>query len=250
MIHYSLVVQLGDLDGDGNLDAFVTNNVGQSDEVWLDNGNGVFINNRQSLGDSSSQGVSFRDVDRDGDLDAFVTHFLGQADVVWLNDGDGTVTDSGQTLSTSFTQVVELFDFDDDGDLDAFIAVYNEEPNEIWLNDGLGFFTDSGQRLGDSSSVSLAIGDFDQDSDLDPFVVNYLSSSQIKCGENEGGSASLVAVDSSFSEGFIPDGAEDDVLMIEFTHHGIVRNSNLELGYWNLDLLASNCSTPLNNRKC
>ena len=241
---YSLVVQLGDLDGDGDLDAFVTNDVGQSDEVWLNNGNGVFINNGQSLGNSSSQGVSLGDVDGDGDLDAFVTHFLGQADVVWLNNGDGTFTDSGQTLSTSFTQVVELFDFDDDGDLDAFIAVYNEEPNEIWLNDGLGFFTDSGQRLGDSSSVSLAIGDLDQDGDLDAFVVNYFGEPN-KVWRNEGGSAGLVAVDSSISEGFIPDGAEDDVLMIEFTHHGIVGDRNLELGYWNLDLLASNCSTPL-----
>ena len=44
----SLGVELGDVDGDGDLDAFVAND-GQN-EVWLNDGNGNFTESSQSLG--------------------------------------------------------------------------------------------------------------------------------------------------------------------------------------------------------
>jgi hypothetical protein len=237
-------VQLGDLDQDGDLDAFVTNDLVQGNKVWLNDSHGIFTDSGQSLGNSSSQAVSLGDVDGDGDLDAFVTNIQSGADKVWLNDGHGIFTDSGQTLSMNFTQVVDLHDIDADGDLDAFIATYDAGPNEIWLNNGSGSFTDSGQRLGNSTSVDLGIGDLDQDGDLDAFVANYFDQPNT-VWRNAGGSAGLVAADSSISSGFIPDGAEDDVLMVAFTHNGIAGDRHLELGYWNLNLLASNCTTPL-----
>lgn len=34
---------------------------------------------------------------------------------------------------------------------------------------------------------------------------------------------------------------------VVFTHNGIAADRNLELNYWNLDLLESICSTPLNS---
>ena len=78
-------IVLGDLDDDGDLDAFVAND-NQAYKVWFyDEGGGTFTDSGQSLGSSKSAGIALGDVDDDGDLDAFVANSPG-ADTVWLND--------------------------------------------------------------------------------------------------------------------------------------------------------------------
>ena len=74
---------MGDVDGDGDLDAFVAN-YSQGNKVWLNDGSGVFTDSSQSLGNSDSLGVSMGDVDGDGDLDAFVANSY-QGNKVYLN---------------------------------------------------------------------------------------------------------------------------------------------------------------------
>ncbi|MBC8422446.1 MAG: right-handed parallel beta-helix repeat-containing protein, partial [Chloroflexi bacterium] len=85
---YSRAVALGDVDGDGDLDAFVANShdaYGQGNKVWLNDGTGIFSDSGQSLGDSYSRDVALGDVDGDGDLDAFVGNSNSQPNKVWLN---------------------------------------------------------------------------------------------------------------------------------------------------------------------
>jgi hypothetical protein len=164
-------IALGDVDGDGDLDAFVANEVSQADKVWLNDGKGVFTET-QSLGNSSSLGLALGDLDGDGDLDAFVAGWSNQPNTVWLNDGSGTFSDSGQSLGNSSSSAVMLGDLDSDGDLDAFVTNHFGDPNKVWLNDGLGRFIDSGQNLGSSRSIDVMLGDLDGDSDLDAFVAN------------------------------------------------------------------------------
>ena len=91
---------LGDLDGDGDLDAFVAKDNG-SNQVWLNNGAGLFIDSGQNLGTSKSESVALGDVDGDGDLDALIANRVGGTDKVWLNNGAGVFTDSGQNLGTT-----------------------------------------------------------------------------------------------------------------------------------------------------
>ena len=50
-------VSLGDLDGDGDLDAFVANRY-QANKVWINDGSGTFNDSGQNLGSSRSLGVS------------------------------------------------------------------------------------------------------------------------------------------------------------------------------------------------
>lgn len=173
----SVDIAVGDLDGDGDLDAFVANNL-QGNAVLLNEG-GVFTESAL-LGEASSSAVVLGDLDGDGDLDAFVTNSY-QANRVWLNDG-GVFTDSGQALGQSASRDVQLGDFDGDGDLDAFVANRNQ-PDRIWRNEA-GTFVDSGQRLGSGPSSAVALGDVDADGDLDAFVTSSLAPNRVWLNES------------------------------------------------------------------
>ncbi len=177
--HSTLAVALGDLDGDGDLDAFAANGHHEGDRVWLNDG-GVFTASGQNLGDRSNSDVALGDLDGDGDLDALVTGDEGN--VVWFNAA-GVFSESGQVLGIHDSSSVALGDLDADGDLDAFIA-NDGQGNQLWLNDG-GVFSNSGQQLGSGASQSVSLGDLDGDGDLDAFVANYRQPNKI--WRNDGG---------------------------------------------------------------
>ncbi|NET44600.1 FG-GAP-like repeat-containing protein [Okeania sp. SIO2B3] len=171
--YYSYGVSLADVDGDGDIDAFVANNFEQPNKVWLNDGRGNFTDSQQVLGSSRSIDVGVADVDGDGDTDAFVANYNSQhkQNKVWLNDGRGNFTDSRQALGNSSSLYVSVADVDGDGDTDAFVANDNQ-PNKVWLNDGRGNFTDSPQALGRSRSYGVSLADVDGDGDIDAFVAN------------------------------------------------------------------------------
>jgi hypothetical protein len=169
---------LGDLDGDGDLDALVSE-ISQV-TLWRNTGAGVFaesqvieaINSHWTLGD----------VDGDGDLDAFVVSASNFPYELWLNDGQGTFADSGQRLGISnSSEKAALGDVDGDGDLDAVVAERGNS-SQVWLNRGgnqggqMGVFSDSVQLpAGLHSDVKLV--DIDGDGDLDAiFDTNSMSS--------------------------------------------------------------------------
>ena len=160
-------VELGDLDGDGDLDAFVANNA-TGNRVYL-NDRGVFTDAGQSLGGNMSQEVALGDLDGDGDLDAVVSNVYGQGNRVWQNNGAGVFSEA-QSFGGGDSDGIQLGDLDGDGDLDAFVA-NDGQGNRVWRNDG-GVLNDTGQDLGNHASQSVELGDVDGDGDLDAFVVN------------------------------------------------------------------------------
>jgi Tol biopolymer transport system component/acetyltransferase-like isoleucine patch superfamily enzyme len=181
----SWAVALGDLDGDGDPDAFVANN-SQPNRVWLNDGAGIFSLKDPPMGNYYSQDVALGDLDGDGDLDAFVAN-LSQPNRVYWNDGAGSFVDSGQELISSpyGSRAVALGDLEGDGDLDAFVANWGA-PKRVWLNDGLGNFSLSDPPLGSSSSQALALGDLDGDRDLDAFIANYDQPNRVWVNDGSG----------------------------------------------------------------
>ncbi len=194
-------VALGDLDGDGDLDAFVANGDpefggGEPNTVWLNDGSGAFSDSNQRLGNEVSQDAALGDLDGDGDLDAFIANGdtqrgLGDPNRVWLNNGSGVFTSSDQLLGNSISQAVVLGDLDGDGDLDAFVANGGSDldagqPDQIWLNNGTGFFSNSGQSLGNFSSSGAELADLNHDSSLDVFVAGYWGGNQVWLNDGSG----------------------------------------------------------------
>ena len=182
---YSSDIVLGDLDGDGDLDAYIVN-TGQPNHVWLNNGTGVFTNSGQSLGNESGIQASLGDFDGDGDLDVFVANY-DQPNVIWINDGSANFSNSGQALGNSKSESASLGDLDGDGDLDAFVT-NNNQPNKVWFNDGSGTFTDSGQNIQDipRHGVDSDLADIDGDGDLDAIVINHNTLDKIWINDGSG----------------------------------------------------------------
>ncbi len=179
----SWAVALGDLDGDGDLDALVANAAqgGANNTVWMNDGQGVFTLNEQTPG--YGQDVALGDLDGDGDLDAVVTNWWGEEhSAVWLNDGSGNFSDSGQNLGFAFQPA--LGDLDGDGDLDIFMAQL--EANTVWLNDGSSDFTDTGQRLGTGITAAVALDDLDGDGDLDALAGGWDEAAKVWLNDGVG----------------------------------------------------------------
>jgi hypothetical protein len=157
---------LGDLDNDGDLDAFIITD--QTNHIALNNGQGEFTETPTPIGNADSTAVKLADLDCDADLDAFVAN--KGINSVWMNDGSGNFTASNQPFTNSYSTGVELGDMDNDGDVDALVI--NAYPNQyqIWLNDGNGGFYVNGEPTNTTDYMGSAVlGDIDDDGDLDMF---------------------------------------------------------------------------------
>ena len=215
----------GDIDGDGDLDLYVTN-LGR-DTLLRNDGGMRFtdITEAAGLGQTGfGASAAFFDADGDGDLDLFVTNYVDwtedreldcrratgepdycaparyerpSRDVLYRNDGDGTftnVSESSGIASAAGTGLgVAAFDADGDGRLDLFVA-NDGMPDHLWMNRGGMVFEEVAARAGcdrDLSGVAkagmgVAIEDVDDDGDPDVLVCN-LGGETDSFHRNEGG---------------------------------------------------------------
>ena len=177
---------IGDYDGDGTLDWFVSSiwdpngpptNGGfwgaSGNRLYRNDGHGTFTDVTDAAGVREGYwgwGSTFADLDDDGDLDLVHVNGYGftplaglfQTDPtrVFLADGHGTFTEASAAVGiddTGMGRGIVAFDYDRDGDVDLFVA-NNGQPPRLYRND-----TPKGARwltvqLRDASGNTDAIG--------------------------------------------------------------------------------------------
>ncbi len=219
----------GDIDGDGDLDLFVTGF--GADQMFRNNGDGTFTDVTPQAGVGSplwSSSAAFVDADNDGDLDLFVADYVdfsvtnhkfcgdrsrniraychpdiynGLPVRFYRNRGNGTFEDATQAAGFGGAVGpglgVVFGDIDNDGWQDVYVA-NDTKPNFLFRNKGKGVFEDisllSGTQLGEQgqaeAGMGVDMGDYDGDGLLDIFVTNFANETNALY-KNLGGGAFL-----------------------------------------------------------
>ena len=189
-------ILLGDLDGDGDMDAVYLDNKGPS-RVYINLGWGKFRAETRipvsSWTSYTTCGV-LADLDGDGDLDLVAgdSRFPSK---LFLNDGKGNFKDATMwrlpTQGSWGTAALAAGDVDGDGDLDLVFGnggIGGRSPNYVLLNDGKGFFKTALGSLPKTSdpTTSLVLADLDGDGDLDLVAGNYWTQNRIYWNDGKG----------------------------------------------------------------
>ncbi len=184
-------VALGDVDGDGDLDAVVAN-FDAGAIIWLNDGAGQFTDSGQRLGTGLYESVELADFDGDGAPDVL----LGSWDLpiaIWWNDGTGAFVRGSLPSVYGSCQSLAFGDVNADSRLDILIGT--DVADRLLLNAGDRRFTDSGQRFGGAPTGGVAFGDMDGDSDLDVVAAGWDEAGHVWVNDGTGQLTSLCTLD-------------------------------------------------------
>ncbi len=183
---YCRDMDLGDVDGDDDLDIVLANTWNMPPQLLINDGMGTFVDQTATLFPSpsvllSSEEVSLADVDNDGDLDAFFCNGTiglmaapaqSRLFINKLDEPEGRFVDETELRLPALLAIaavdVDWADIDGDLDLDAIVG-HSGSTCRLYRNDGTGVFTNvtSGNIPSSGSTSAIAVGDIDGDSDLD-----------------------------------------------------------------------------------
>ncbi|PHI19197.1 hypothetical protein CEQ90_14130 [Lewinellaceae bacterium SD302] len=172
-------IAVGDYDGDGFPDVYVTFAFGPN-QLLRNDGNGGFTDVAAESGlaltefDNTSTSA-WGDFDNDGKLDLYIG-CKQLPDRLFKNNGDGTFSNYGIPAGIGqigWPKSINLADFNNDGWLDIYVSNFNFE-NVLLLNDGDGSFTDhtaASQALDNGTSMGVLCFDYGQDGDQDLLLI-------------------------------------------------------------------------------
>ncbi|HMN90631.1 MAG TPA: VCBS repeat-containing protein [Saprospiraceae bacterium] len=172
IIGFGLGVTVGDVNRDGWLDIYVSNDFFERDYLYLNNGDGTFrevLEAQMRSISAASMGADMADINNDGFPDIFVTEMLPEPNdrlktattfenwnryqynldngyyhqftrnMLHLNNADDTFSEIGRLAgveATDWSWGALIFDMDNDGRKDIFVAngIYQDLTNQDFLN--------------------------------------------------------------------------------------------------------------------
>jgi FG-GAP-like repeat len=191
---------VADFDGDGNLDAVVTNNrqtsldiagttIGGSDtatQIYFGDDRGEFTSRAPiALPGISSRDVAVADFNRDGRPDIALANFgednaTGDTPtIIYWGDDDGYKPEHSLTIETRFARSVKAADLDGDGLPDLVVACYRDDlthnvDSYIYYNRTGTFTPENRVAVATLGAVNIAIGDADHDDRPDVMFLNIV----------------------------------------------------------------------------
>jgi hypothetical protein len=188
-------ISLGDYNGDGNLDVYISEppfqgggNASTRDLLYKGNGDGTweYVSDVAGILTARHYGECsfFVDYDNDGQIDIFVKNIPNNTDetginVLYHNNGDGTfsvVPGAGGLEDAEHGvddgTICSFADYDNDGYVDVAFSG-NGVSEALYHNNGNGTFTDVTLASGltpRGNALGLAWGDYDNDGLLDLYV--------------------------------------------------------------------------------
>lgn len=163
-------VRLGDLNGDGSLDAVVTNSDAGSITVLVNVGQRLLIDAGRISAGTQPVIPDLGDVNGDGVLDLAVT--AADEVRVALGRGDGNFEPPEVFSRPGLQWSTRLLDLDGDGDVDMLASNASEAHVFVWHNDGTGALLDRGSLAMPGMPLGIADADVDADGHLDLLVAH------------------------------------------------------------------------------
>jgi hypothetical protein len=185
-----------DLDGDGDQDIAVTNQVSDDVTILRNNGSGNFSEPASSpvpAGDTPAS-VAAADLDGDGDQDLAVADHVPTNNVTILkNNGSGKFSQAASSPEDAGNSPSSLTAADLDGDGDQDLAVANQQSGNVTIlrNNGSGNFGEPASSPVPAGTFpqGIAAADLNGDGDFDLAVANQGAPSNVTILRNNGSGA-------------------------------------------------------------